>query len=81
MEDVQLRGVQDEPDSSESQPRDGALHGLRLWVVIGGMFLGVYLVGLDMTMVSTVCIFLVVALGEPRLPGPNDTDVQSLVAN
>lgn len=33
---------------------DDPLHGLRLWVIIGGMMLGVYLVGLDLTMLSTV---------------------------
>ncbi|KAK3897143.1 major facilitator superfamily domain-containing protein [Staphylotrichum tortipilum] len=33
---------------------DRAFHGLRLWVVLGGMMLGVYLVGLDMTIVSTI---------------------------
>ncbi|KAK3378346.1 major facilitator superfamily domain-containing protein [Podospora didyma] len=33
---------------------DSALHGIRLWLVIGGMLLGVYLVGLDMTMMSTI---------------------------
>ena len=44
-------------EGSSQQPSEpnSALHGLRLWVVIGGMMLGVYLVGLDMTIVSTVC--------------------------
>lgn len=34
---------------------DGTLHGLRQWILIGGMYLGVYLVGLDLIMISTVC--------------------------
>ncbi|AEO64679.1 uncharacterized protein THITE_47305 [Thermothielavioides terrestris NRRL 8126] len=33
---------------------DGALHGPRLWLVVGGMMLGVYLVGLDMNMLATI---------------------------
>ncbi|KAK4032637.1 major facilitator superfamily-domain-containing protein [Parachaetomium inaequale] len=43
-------------EGSTQQPSEpnSALHGLRLWVVIGGMMLGVYLVGLDMTIVSTI---------------------------
>ncbi|KAK4153327.1 putative HC-toxin efflux carrier [Chaetomidium leptoderma] len=42
--------------SSAREPAkpDGALHGLRLWIVIGGMMLGVFLVGLDLTMLSTI---------------------------
>ncbi|KAL2167049.1 hypothetical protein VTG60DRAFT_1845 [Thermothelomyces hinnuleus] len=65
-----LRSAEMEVDSSESrasQPGssasegadepakpDGALHGLRQWILIGGMYLGVYLVGLDLTMISTI---------------------------
>ncbi|KXX80343.1 putative HC-toxin efflux carrier TOXA [Madurella mycetomatis] len=30
------------------------LHGPQLWAVVGGMMLGVYLVGLDLTMLSTI---------------------------
>ncbi|KAL2153675.1 hypothetical protein VTH82DRAFT_4830 [Thermothelomyces myriococcoides] len=33
---------------------DGTLHGLRQWILIGGMYLGVYLVGLDLIMISTI---------------------------
>ncbi|THC96966.1 hypothetical protein EYZ11_003574 [Aspergillus tanneri] len=31
-----------------------SLHGFRFWMLIGGLMLGVYLVGLDMTMLATV---------------------------
>ncbi|KAL2127089.1 hypothetical protein VTI74DRAFT_11334 [Chaetomium olivicolor] len=31
-----------------------AIRGLRLWIVIGGMMLAVFLVGLDLTMLSTI---------------------------
>ncbi|KAL2164961.1 hypothetical protein VTH06DRAFT_257 [Thermothelomyces fergusii] len=38
----------------EPAKADGALHGLRQWILIGGMYLGVYLVGLDLTMIATI---------------------------
>lgn len=41
-------------DNNAATP-DNNLHGPQLWVVVGGMMLGVYLVGLDLTMLSTVC--------------------------
>jgi len=44
---------QTSPANMPAKPNN-ALHGIRLWVVIGGMMLGVYLVGLDLTMLSTV---------------------------
>jgi hypothetical protein len=39
------------PDPTESAP---PLRGIPLWTLIGGLMLGVYLVGLDMTMLATV---------------------------
>ncbi|KAL2826374.1 major facilitator superfamily domain-containing protein [Aspergillus pseudoustus] len=38
------------PDPTESAP---PLRGIPLWTLIGGLMLGVYLVGLDMTMLAT----------------------------
>lgn len=37
---------------------DVTVHGLKLWLLISGLFMGVFLVGLDMTMLSTVSVFL-----------------------
>ncbi|KAI0127010.1 major facilitator superfamily-domain-containing protein [Xylariales sp. AK1849] len=49
--------TQDEGDSISPLPTPAtatAVHGPRLWLLISGMALGVYVVGLDMTMLSTV---------------------------
>ncbi|GAB1316331.1 hypothetical protein MFIFM68171_06541 [Madurella fahalii] len=40
-------------DDSATTP-DAAIHGPKLWILVGGMMLGVYLVGLDLTMISTI---------------------------
>ncbi|KAF3763010.1 putative MFS transporter [Cryphonectria parasitica EP155] len=43
------------PDLSQSVAETStAIHGPRLWLLIAGMMLGVYLVGLDTTMLATV---------------------------
>jgi hypothetical protein len=51
-------------DVSAEPNRSAALHGLQLWTLVIGMFLGVYLAGLDLTMLSTVCflVFFCVSL-------------------
>lgn len=54
---LESRTESSEDITMEPAKIDGSLHGLRLWVVVGGMMLGVYLVGLDMTMLSTVCSY------------------------
>jgi hypothetical protein len=45
--------VQD-ASSSSSSPRATILHGLRLWLVIAGLYLGIYLLALELTMLSTI---------------------------
>jgi hypothetical protein len=52
---------QDDRGSDSPQPAletDTAIHGPRLWLLISGMMLGVYLVGLDTTMLATVGLLL-----------------------
>jgi hypothetical protein len=42
------------PPSEDRGTRTTTITGVKLWILIGGMYLGVYLVGMDMTMMSTV---------------------------
>ena len=41
-------------DQTASTPNENILQGARLWSLIGGLFLAVYMVGLDLSMLSTV---------------------------
>jgi hypothetical protein len=44
-----------QPHEQRASPtNDTTLHGARLWSLIGGLYLAVYLVGLDLSMLSTV---------------------------
>ena len=45
---------QQESIPSPPSPPLPTLHGLRLWLVIAGLYLGIYLVALELTMLSTI---------------------------
>ena len=47
-------------DEADPSQKFGHLQGLRLWSLAIAMMLSVYLVGLDMTMLATVCVFPII---------------------
>jgi len=49
-----LEGQQISLSASSPPPPLPTLHGLKLWLVIAGLYLGIYLVALELTMLSTV---------------------------
>jgi hypothetical protein len=55
-EDAKLEPPVEVQDAPTFPPSPGAtvLHGLRLWLVIAGLYLGIYLLALELTMLSTI---------------------------